>query len=107
MIHLNEKQKVAVEHPGNVVVTACPGSGKTRILTYRVIRGLEELTSTKHRIIAMTFTNRATDEIQSRLEQLSINHKQLWAGTIHAFALEWILRPYAPYVPRLQKGFSI
>jgi superfamily I DNA/RNA helicase len=107
MIHLNEQQKVAVEYLGNAVVTACPGSGKTRILTYRVIRGLEQLTSTKHRVIAMTFTNRATDEIQSRLDQFSINHKQLWAGTIHAFALEWILRPYAPYIPRLQKGFSI
>lgn len=107
MIYLNEQQKAAMDHPGNVVVTACPGSGKTRVLTSRVIRGLEELISTKHRIVAMTFTNRATDEIRSRLDQLSINHDQLWAGTIHAFALEWILRPYASYVPRLQKGFSI
>ena len=107
MIQLNEQQKAAVNRSGNVVVTACPGSGKTRVLTCRVIRGLEELTSPKHRVIALTFTNRASDEIQSRLDQLAVAQDQLWAGTIHAFALEWILRPYAPYVPRLQKGFSI
>lgn len=107
MIHLNEQQKAAVKQEGNVLVTACPGSGKTRVLTCRVIKGLEELSSPKHRVIALTFTNRATDEIQSRLDQLSISHNQLWAGTIHSFALEWILRPYAPYISRLQKGFSI
>lgn len=107
MIRLNQQQKVAVDQEGNVVVTACPGSGKTRVLTCRVIKGLEELSSPKHRVIALTFTNRATDEIQSRLDQLSISKDQLWAGTIHSFALEWILRPYAPYVPRLQRGFSI
>ena len=107
MIRLNEQQKAAVTQDGNVIITACPGSGKTRVLTCRVIRGLEELTSSKHRVIALTFTNRATDEIQSRLDELSISHKQLWAGTIHSFALEWILRPYASYCPRLQRGFSI
>ena len=107
MIRLNEQQKVVVAQPGNVIVTACPGSGKTRVLTARVIRGLEELTSSKHRVIALTFTNRATDEIRSRLDQLSISPGQLWAGTIHSFALEWILRPYASYCPRLQRGFSI
>jgi superfamily I DNA/RNA helicase len=107
MIQLNEQQKVAVNYNGNVVVTACPGSGKTRVLTCRVIRGLEELASSKHRVIAMTYTNRATNEINSRLDQLSISHDQLWAGTIHSFALEWILRPYASYIPILRKGFSI
>jgi ATP-dependent DNA helicase UvrD/PcrA len=107
MIRLNEEQKAVVARPGNVIVNACPGSGKTRVLTARVIRGLEELTSNKHRVIALTFTNRATDEIRSRLDKLSISGEQLWAGTIHSFALEWILRPYASYCPRLQRGFSV
>jgi len=107
MILLSGQQQAAVLHQGHAVVTACPGSGKTRVLMHRVIRGLAELTTSKHRVVAMTFTNRATDEIQSRLDKLGIEHDQLWAGTIHAFALEWILRPYAPYIPRLRGGFSV
>jgi superfamily I DNA/RNA helicase len=107
MIPLSDEQRAAVDHPGNVFVQACPGSGKTRVLTCRVIRGLEELTSSKHRVVALTFTNRAADEIQARLDQLAISQERLWAGTIHAFALEWILRPYAAYVPRIRRGFAI
>lgn len=107
MIKLNPEQQDAVDHDSNLVVTACPGSGKTRVLTCRVIRALETLDSTKHRVVALTFTNRATDEIQTRLDQADIGHDQLWAGTIHAFALEWILRPYAPYIARIQRGFSV
>ncbi len=107
MIDLNKEQELAVLESGNVLVTACPGSGKTRVLTYRVIRGLEELESEKHRVVALTFTNRATDEIQSRLDRLFISRERLWTGTIHAFALDWILRPYLPYLPRIQRGFSI
>jgi superfamily I DNA/RNA helicase len=107
MIQLNLEQQDAVDQDSNLVVTACPGSGKTRVLTYRTIRALQTLESTKHRVVALTFTNRATDEIQTRLDQADISHDQLWAGTIHAFALEWILRPYAPYIPRIQRGFSV
>jgi DNA helicase II / ATP-dependent DNA helicase PcrA len=107
MIVLSDEQQAAVDEPGNVFVQACPGSGKTRVLTCRVIKGLEDLTSSKHRVVALTFTNRAADEIQSRVDQLSIVQDRLWAGTIHAFALEWILRPYAGYVPRIRRGFSI
>src|SRR3990172_6930786 len=97
MIQLNPEQKTAVECNRNVVITACPGSGKTRVLTARVIRGMNELSSSKERVIALTFTNRAADEIQARLDQENVATDCLWAGTIHAFALEWVLRPYAPY----------
>jgi superfamily I DNA/RNA helicase len=107
MISLNAEQKVAVGCDENVVVTACPGSGKTRVLTCRVLRGLEELASTKQRVIALTFTNRAADEILSRLDDSDISTDCLWTGTIHAFALEWILRPYAPYASELRNGFSV
>ena len=107
MISLNSEQKAAVNEPGNVVVTACPGSGKTRVLTCRAIKGLAELDSSKQRVVALTFTNRATDEIQTRIDRFSNTQDQFWAGTIHAFALEWILRPYAPYDQQLKNGFSV
>ncbi len=107
MIQLNEEQKAAVEFEGNLVVTACPGSGKTRVLTARSIRGVQQLKSPKERVIALTFTNRAADEIQARLDEEGIEGDQLWAGTIHAFALEWILRPYAPYCELARWGFAV
>lgn len=107
MIPLNSEQKIAVKHEGNVLVTACPGSGKTRVLTCRAIKGLEEIPTIKHRVIALTFTNRAADEIQVRLDQAHVDTGNLWAGTIHGFALEWILRPYAPYLERIRRGFTI
>ena len=56
---------------------------------------------------ALTFTNRAADEIQSRLDEEGICSDCLWAGTIHAFALEWVLRPYAPYGDVTRLGFSV
>lgn len=107
MIRLNQEQQTAVDCNGHTVVTACPGSGKTRVLTARVIRGLSDLESEKHRVVALTFTNRAADEIQVRLDQENVAAKCLWAGTIHAFALEWVLRPYASYSEITRCGFSV
>jgi len=55
----------------------------------------------------LTFTNRAADEIAARLQEHGYSRKHLWTGTIHSFALEWILRPYASYDPYLRNGFSV
>lgn len=107
MIRLSSEQREAVDFPGHALVTACPGSGKTRVLTCRLIKGLEEIQSSKRRVVALTFTNRAADEVKARLDQTDVVQNQLWAGTIHSFALEWILRPYAPYLERIRKRFSI
>ncbi len=106
-MELNQEQREAVGCSGDVVVTACPGSGKTRVLTARVIRGVEELQSTRERVAALTFTNRAADEIRTRLDQEGVPTDCLWAGTIHAFALEWVLRPYAPYSEVVRYGFAV
>jgi superfamily I DNA/RNA helicase len=107
MLKLSEQQRAAVEEPGNVFVTACPGSGKTRVLIQRIMDDLSKLESTKHRVIAVTFTNRAADEIKSRLDDSEIPLNQLWTGTIHSFSLDWILRPYACYSKQLRRGFRV
>lgn len=104
---LNEAQEKAIQEPGSVFLVACPGSGKTRTLTYKIARLLSELQSEKKRVVAITYTNRAADEIHERIEQLGVDTSQLWIGTIHAFCLEWILKPYAVYHPALKNGFRV
>ena len=104
---LNAEQVAVIEEPGSVFVVACPGSGKTRALTYKIARALSLLESEKQRVIAITYTNRAADEIHERIEQLGVDTRQLWIGTIHAFCLEWILRPYAIYHDALKHGFRV
>lgn len=104
---LNKEQSKAVQAKSDVLLIACPGSGKTRTLTYKIAYELSKLNSKKQYIIAITYTNRAADEIKERVELLGVDVNQLWIGTIHSFCLEWILRPYSLYLPQLNKGFKI
>jgi DNA helicase II / ATP-dependent DNA helicase PcrA len=104
---LNDQQKDAVLAEGHVLLTACPGSGKTRVLTHKVAHELQNISGQKKFVIALTFTNRAADEIKHRIVKMDIDLDQLWAGTIHSFCSEWILRPYAAYLDELKNGFVI
>ncbi|KQU24412.1 hypothetical protein ASG61_21100 [Bacillus sp. Leaf75] len=106
-INLNPFQKAAIDEEENALVIACPGSGKTRVLTLKIAKELEKLKKRTDRIIALTFTNRAADEIEKRVHGLGIDVSKLWTGTIHSFCLQWIIKPYGSYLPELQKGFSI
>jgi len=67
---LNPEQEAAIEEPGSVFLVACPGSGKTRTLTYKIARLLSTLPSEKAWVIAITYTHRAADEIEERIERL-------------------------------------
>ena len=104
---LNPEQVAAITEPGSVFLVACPGSGKTRALTYKIALELSRLSTDKAWVVAITYTNRAADEIHERIERLGVDTSQLWIGTIHAFCLEWILRPYALYHPDLKHGFRV
>lgn len=104
---LNDEQIAAINYPGSIFLTACPGSGKTKTLTYKIASELTKIKNHRDFIVAITYTHRAADEILERVENLGIDTNQLWIGTIHSFCLEWILRPYAIYEPRLQSGFTI
>jgi DNA helicase-2/ATP-dependent DNA helicase PcrA len=104
---LNSKQTDAINHPGSVFLVACPGSGKTRTLTYKIALELSRLESPKQFVVAITYTHRAADEIHERIETLGVDTSRLWIGTIHAFCLEWILKPYGIYHPELRHGFRV
>lgn len=104
---LNNEQEDAIQENESVLLIACPGSGKTRTLTYKIAYELAKIISNKEFIIAITYTNNAADEIKERVELLGVDTNQLWIGTIHSFCLEWILRPYHLYLDELKFGFRV
>lgn len=104
---LNNEQENAILEDNSVLLIACPGSGKTRTLSYKIAYELSKLKSRRQYLIGITYTNAAADEIKERIELLGAETKQLWIGTIHSFCLEWILKPYYLYLPGLKNGFTI
>ena len=104
---INKEQEDAILEDNSVLLIACPGSGKTRTLTFKIAYELSRLKSDKEFVIAITYTNRASDEIKERVELLGVDTTQLWIGTIHSFCMEWILKPYHLYSERLKNGFKV
>lgn len=89
---LSEEQKRIVSqwtHEGGpMLVQASAGSGKTRVLTESVRRLLEEAPKARFRILCVTFTNKAAEEMQARLQDAPGSKQRLFIGTLHAFALD-------------------
>ncbi|QYK52301.1 MAG: UvrD-helicase domain-containing protein [Fimbriimonadaceae bacterium] len=82
---LNPRQHEAVVHEGGpVMIIAGAGSGKTRVITYRIARLIQEGTP-PWRILAVTFTNKAAKEMRERIEHLVGDQaKDIWMGTFHS-----------------------
>ena len=88
--HLNDKQREAVETTeGPVLVLAGAGSGKTRVLTYRIAKIINDGTRPSS-ILAVTFTNKAANEIKARLEKICGDIHTLWAGTFHSICVRML-----------------
>lgn len=85
---LNSAQKEAVTAPPeHRLVLAGAGSGKTRVLTHRVAWLIAAENVSPHSILAVTFTNKAANEMRGRIEQLiNLPTRTLWIGTFHGIA---------------------
>lgn len=108
--NLTSEQMEAVIYNNNMLLSACPGSGKTRTLVsklYHIIDHSDDLSIGKRKIIAITYTNIAADTIKDRLLSFGVETKSLWVGTIHSLCLQWIINPNINLVPRLCGGFTV
>jgi DNA helicase-2/ATP-dependent DNA helicase PcrA len=107
LVGLNGPQRRAVEHRGTpLLVVAGAGSGKTRVLTHRVAHLIASGDATPWEILAITFTNKAADEMRTRLVGLiGTVAERMWVSTFHAACVR-ILRAHADRLG-YRKSFTI
>lgn len=105
---LNEGQRRAVSaEPGPILVLAGPGSGKTRVLTQRIVYLIETLHIPPWRILAVTFTNKAAREMRERVERTVEGElRGLLMGTFHAICAR-LLRRESQHLPGYTAEFVI
>ena len=108
LAHLNKNQKQAIiDLDGPCLIVAGAGSGKTRVLTSRVVHIIKEKKAWPNQILCVTFTNKAAKEMQNRIASL-IKEKQTsipWLGTFHSVSAK-LLRRHAEAVG-LNSRFTI
>ncbi len=104
---LNKEQKIAVEHKkGPLLVLSGAGTGKTRVLTSRFVYIVKNLNVEFNRVIAVTFTNKAANEIKERVnKELQRSIETPWIGTFHSIFAKF-LRKHSELV-NLKSNFTI
>lgn len=109
-MRLTDQQKRAVhrEH-AHALLTACPGSGKTRVIVAKLLRCIDEVRGTARRIACITYTNAAVYEIEARLRRYGRvgDDDYYLVSTIHAFCLNEVLRHFYWYIPAYSEGFCV
>src|SRR2546428_10498344 len=91
---LNPVQREAVTHPGGpLLIIAGAGSGKTRVLTHRIAWLIREQGVSPFEILAITFTNKAADEMKSRVGALvGPVAQKMWVSTFHSACVRILRR---------------
>ena len=98
-INLNEKQREAVEHKkGTLLIIAGAGTGKTVVITQRIVHIIESKWAKPEEILALTFTDKAANEMLERVEDnLPLGYGDIWISTFHSFC-DRILKQEGHYI---------
>ncbi|MGY6277762.1 DNA helicase II [Methylomonas sp. MgM2] len=104
---LNDAQRLAVSAPDQaVLVLAGAGSGKTRVLVHRIAWQIKIKQISPYHILAVTFTNKAANEMRERIEHLlEVSARAMWIGTFHGLAHR-LLRQHAEQA-KLPANFQV
>ncbi|MGH3720786.1 MAG: DNA helicase PcrA [Pseudonocardiaceae bacterium] len=108
LAELNPQQRAAVEHAGSpLLIVAGAGSGKTRVLAYRIAYLLAQRDVAPGQVLAITFTNKAAAEMRQRVTALVGRRAAvMWVSTFHSMCVR-ILRREAAQLSGLNSNFSI
>ena len=102
----NEQYEAMLCTDGPVLVSAGAGSGKTRLLTYRIAYLIECCGVPAHKILAITFTNKAANEMKERIQKIVPDGELVTVCTIHSFCVR-MLRKYASFLKDYKENFTI
>lgn len=104
---LNEEQLAPLKQiDGAVLVTAGAGSGKTRLLTHRIAYLIDSYGVSPFNILAITFTNKAANEMKERVAKMVAGAENVWISTFHSMCAK-ILRRDIEYLSPFTRDFSI
>ena len=104
----DDMQFAAYKAVNNTVVIAGPGSGKTTVLTLKVMQLLAEMIYPPRGLACLTYSTEAVREFKSRLVKLGLEkRKNVFLGTVHSFCLSEIITPFAALYPQYKTPLPI
>ena len=95
----SKSQMKIINYPDNTVITARPGSGKTFTIVERIKLISDKLLDYQG-VIAISFTKKASYELEHRCKELNVNKRQSFFGTIDRFYISQIICPFAKHITR-------
>ena len=107
-ISSDEAQVLALESMNSTVVIAGPGSGKTTVLTLKVIKLLTETIHEPRGLACLTYSIEAASELKDRLVKMGLGKRRnVFLGTVHGFCLSEVLLPFGELYPKYKIPFPI
>lgn len=106
---LTDEQRKAVRCDKDVMLTACPGSGKTRVIISKLSRAIDAVRGTPRAVACITYTNTAVHEIEARLRHHIQPGDDVYFDvcTIHSFCLNHVFRPFCYLIKGYKRGFKV
>ncbi len=103
---LTEEQFNIIENDGNIVVIAVPGSGKTTTITYKIQKILLDILDYQG-VIAISYTNKASDELKERVSKIVPDIFNSFFGTIYSFYISEIIIPFSKYLFNIKDDLNV